>query len=120
MLNPVFSIAHMRQMGKYCVSKLTVHSENQDSPYLLPRHVQAEGRVAQSSQGWSSRGKSQFKKIHVVLTSDTPNQLKMDLLLWMNRTALELVGQSGLGYSFDSLEEDRATHRYSTSAKQLV
>ncbi|KAH9475657.1 Cytochrome P450 monooxygenase 91 [Psilocybe cubensis] len=44
----------------------------------------------------------------------------MDLLLWMNRTALELVGQSGLGYSFDSLEEDAATHRYSTSAKQLV
>lgn len=44
----------------------------------------------------------------------------MDLLLWMNRTALELVGQSGLGYSFDTLEEDAATHRYSTSAKQLV
>ena len=27
---------------------------------------------------------------------------------WMGRTALELVGQAGLGYSFDPLVSDRA------------
>lgn len=28
------------------------------------------------------------------------------MLNWMSRTALELVGQGGLGYSFDPLVED--------------
>ncbi|KAK7696401.1 hypothetical protein QCA50_001055 [Cerrena zonata] len=30
---------------------------------------------------------------------------EIDMLNWMTRTALELVGQGGLGWSFDSLEE---------------
>ena len=37
----------------------------------------------------------------------------------MSRTALELVGQSGLGYSFDSLTEDGVSHPYSTAVKLL-
>ncbi len=28
---------------------------------------------------------------------------EMDMLSWLNRTALELIGQSALGYSFDPL-----------------
>ncbi|CAA7263344.1 unnamed protein product [Cyclocybe aegerita] len=38
----------------------------------------------------------------------------------MTRTALELVGQADLGYSFDDLTEGVALHPYSKSAKQLV
>ena len=38
----------------------------------------------------------------------------------MTRTALELIGQSGLGYSFDSLTEDGKTHIFSKSVKELV
>ena len=38
----------------------------------------------------------------------------------MTRTALELIGQSGLGYSFDSLTEGGKTHIFSKSAKELV
>lgn len=38
----------------------------------------------------------------------------------MTRTALELIGQSGLGYSFDPLTEDGKEHRFSVSAKLLV
>ena len=30
------------------------------------------------------------------------------MLGWMGRTALELVGQAGLGYSFDPLTQDKA------------
>lgn len=30
------------------------------------------------------------------------------MLGWMGRTALELIGQGGLGYSFDPLVEDKA------------
>ena len=29
--------------------------------------------------------------------------MEIDMLTWMGRTALELVGQGGLGYSFDPL-----------------
>lgn len=31
---------------------------------------------------------------------------ELDILNWMTRTALELVGQGGLGHSFDSLDSD--------------
>ncbi|KAI0710035.1 cytochrome P450 [Earliella scabrosa] len=33
---------------------------------------------------------------------------ELDMAEWMGRTALELVGQAGLGYSFDPLVSDRA------------
>jgi len=38
---------------------------------------------------------------------------EVDVLHWMSRTALELIGQSGMGYSFDSLadNEDMACSR---------
>ena len=31
---------------------------------------------------------------------------EVDVLAWMGRAALELIGQGGLGYSFDPLTED--------------
>jgi hypothetical protein len=39
---------------------------------------------------------------------------------WLTRTALELIAQSGLGYSTDSLADDSDTHPYSTALKQLM
>jgi len=32
---------------------------------------------------------------------------EIDVLRWMSRTALELIGQSGMGYSFDSLADNQ-------------
>ena len=32
--------------------------------------------------------------------------VEIDMLAWMGRTALELVGQAGLGYSFEQLTSD--------------
>ncbi|KAI0648491.1 cytochrome P450 [Trametes meyenii] len=49
------------------------------------------------------------QRLHVALTSrvkDGPREL--DVLGWMGRTALELIGQGGLGHSFDPLTEDVA------------
>lgn len=34
------------------------------------------------------------------------DQKEVDVLNWMSRAALELIGQGGLGYSFDPLTED--------------
>ena len=45
---------------------------------------------------------------------------KIEVLSWMTRTALELIGQSGLGYSFDPLTEDGDKHIFSKSVKELV
>ncbi|KAJ3921772.1 cytochrome P450 [Lentinula edodes] len=78
MLNPVFSIAHMRSMIARCL--ITPGSE------------------------WASRGKC----------------YQIDLLEWMARTALELIGQSGFGYSFDDMMDDVPKHKYSTVIKDLV
>ena len=38
---------------------------------------------------------------------------------WTGRTALELIAQSGLGYSIDSLSRDTDIHPYSTAVKDV-
>lgn len=39
---------------------------------------------------------------------------------WMGRTALEMIGQGGFGYSFDAFEEDTNPNPYSESIKALL
>ncbi|KAF5382086.1 hypothetical protein D9615_004310 [Tricholomella constricta] len=83
MLNPVFSINHMRQM----------------IPFFYD--------VA--------------NKLHVAIArqvADGPREI--DILQWMTRAALEMIGQGGLGYSFDSLVGGEAEHPYSKSVKGLM
>jgi hypothetical protein len=46
------------------------------------------------------------------------NNLSYMKQLWMTRTALELVGQAGLGHTFDPLMDDEVPH-YITAVKQL-
>ncbi|TRM60984.1 cytochrome P450 [Schizophyllum amplum] len=53
-----------------------------------------------------------------IQTANGPTEL--DMLHWMGRTALELIGRSGLGYSFDSLTPDEPAHPYAASVKELV
>ena len=43
----------------------------------------------------------------------------IDILSWMGRTALEIIGQVGLGHSFDHLTED-VQDEYTDAVKQLV
>jgi len=83
MLNPVFSIAHMRGM--------------------IPTFYNVAHKLRDTFA-------------HMV--KDQPQEI--EVLSWMGRTALELIGQSGLGYSFDPLTEDGVPHPYSIAAKRLV
>ncbi|KAG6907126.1 hypothetical protein DXG01_010430 [Tephrocybe rancida] len=46
-----------------------------------------------------------------------PKSFAIDILHWMGRTALELIGQSGLGYSFDPLVEGAKPHPFSEAVK---
>ncbi|KAJ3527607.1 hypothetical protein NMY22_g9729 [Coprinellus aureogranulatus] len=47
-------------------------------------------------------------------------QTEIDILGWMTRTALELIGVNGFGYSFDSLEPDAVEHRFTKSLKNML
>ncbi|KAE9382819.1 cytochrome P450, partial [Gymnopus androsaceus JB14] len=83
MLNPVFSIAHMRSM-------MPIFYDVVDQLKSALTH-----RVQSGPQ-------------------------EIDLLGWMARTALELIGQSGFGYSFDNMVDDVPKHKYSMVIKDLV
>ncbi|KAF7768259.1 hypothetical protein Agabi119p4_7502 [Agaricus bisporus var. burnettii] len=83
MLNPVFSINHMREM--------------------IPLFYEVTNRL-----------RSVLKK-----KLDKGSQ-EIDILHWSGRTALELIGQGGMGYSFDSLTDDHDYHPYRTAVKNFV
>ena len=42
----------------------------------------------------------------------------IDIMKWLSRAALEYVGQGGLGYSFDALDEKKGND-YSDTMKKL-
>ncbi|KAJ3717825.1 cytochrome P450 [Lentinula raphanica] len=49
-----------------------------------------------------------------------PATQEVDILSWMGRTALEIMGQAGLGYSFDPLTDEETAHPYSRVIKELL
>ncbi|KAF8905032.1 cytochrome P450 [Gymnopilus junonius] len=60
-------------------------------------------------------------KLRSTLLSKVENgPQEIDMLHWMTRTALELIGQSGFGFSFDPLTEGGVAHPYSASVKQFI
>ncbi|EAU84603.2 cytochrome P450 [Coprinopsis cinerea okayama7 len=83
LLNPVFSIAHMREM--------------------IPTFYEVAHRLRDS-----------------ISTTVSAGETEMNMLEWTTRTALELIGRSGLGTSIDSLEPEGKPHPYATSIKNLM
>ncbi|KAI3605409.1 cytochrome p450 [Moniliophthora roreri] len=45
---------------------------------------------------------------------------EIDMASWLSRTAFELIGQSALGVSFDSLDDDQGAHPYSKTVKDVI
>lgn len=45
---------------------------------------------------------------------------QIDVVSWMTRLAMEIIGQSGLGYTFDDLAENGVQHQYVIVSKRLV
>ncbi|KAG2003363.1 cytochrome P450 [Coprinopsis cinerea AmutBmut pab1-1] len=83
MLNPVFSIAHMRGM--------------------VPIFWEVASKVRATFQRKVANGPVEIEMHH-----------------WITRTALELIGQSGLGWTFDTLTEDEhTTHPFHVALKSF-
>ena len=62
---------------------------------------------------------SQLKQaVHAQVGNSKEGQ-EVDILHWMGRTALELIGQAGLGYSFDPLIAD-APDEFAEAAKAFM
>ena len=47
-------------------------------------------------------------------------QRELDMLDWMGRAALEIIGQAGLGHSFDPLISHTESDRYTKAAKTYL
>jgi hypothetical protein len=45
---------------------------------------------------------------------------ELDMLAWLSRVSLELIGQAGIGVSFDTLSETSPPNEYMLAAKQLM
>lgn len=45
---------------------------------------------------------------------------EVDLMQLLSRTALELIGQAGLGYSFENFEDETSRSEYTRSVKDLL
>ncbi|KAJ3786493.1 cytochrome P450 [Lentinula aff. detonsa] len=53
-------------------------------------------------------------------TSSNPHVgQEIDILQWLGRTAFELIGQAGLGYSFDPMTDEGSAHPFSGVMKSL-
>ena len=44
----------------------------------------------------------------------------LDIHYWISRAALEIIGQAGLGYSFENLNDENATTEYARAVKDLL
>lgn len=82
MLNPVFSVAHLRHM---------VPTFFKVSEQLSDTFSQKVGNQKQ----------------------------EMDMVTWMTRAALEIVGQSGMGTSFGPVTEEQEEPHYIASVKEF-
>ncbi|KZP25687.1 cytochrome P450 [Athelia psychrophila] len=80
------------------------------NPVFSPRHLQDMVPIFHNVS---------HKLRDAILSRVTAGPQEIDMLHWFGRTALEFVGQSGLGYSFDNLDDGPA-HPYSLSIKNLI
>ncbi|KAF7969443.1 hypothetical protein HWV62_27341 [Athelia sp. TMB] len=59
-----------------------------------------------------------YKLRDAILAQVKTDPREIEMMHWFGRTALELIGQSGLGYSFDNFDEG-PPHPYSLAIKDL-
>ncbi|TFK22368.1 cytochrome P450 [Coprinopsis marcescibilis] len=61
-----------------------------------------------------------YKLRHALVSQVEHGKTEIDLLSWITRTALEIIGQSGLGYSFDPLVEGEVAHPFAAAVRDFA
>lgn len=118
MLNPVFSIKHMRSLT--------------DVFYSIAHQVSAPPSLRPSLDAHFTIVEPHIiERILIILALfilQLRDELKrrvasgeeeINMLDWMSRAALEYIGQGGLGYSFDALDRSKS-NEYAESIKMLL
>lgn len=108
LLNPVFSINHMRSM----LPTFTVLTHQVSAIVLTTQMVVYHAHCIAPPHRWL-----QLDEVMKAKLKNGPQEI--DVLEWMTRVALELIGQGGLGYSFETLDETKS-NRYANAVKLLL
>ncbi|KAJ8081467.1 hypothetical protein PM082_007312 [Marasmius tenuissimus] len=104
MLSPVFSAAHLRDMTPIFYDVVKRVSPSEVPEYLI--QLIASFAFCQLSD--------------TLAKIASTGEREIDILSWSSRTALELIGRSGLGYSFDPLTDEACVHPYPAALKALL
>ncbi|RXW21502.1 hypothetical protein EST38_g4357 [Candolleomyces aberdarensis] len=62
---------------------------------------------------------NKLQKAFLLKVNRSNGEAEIEVASWLTRTALELIGQAGFGYSFDALEEGTKEHPFAASLKDL-
>lgn len=138
MLNPVFSVAHLRHMGGFlgCCYLAEVLNRLHSVPtffgvtkqvhgcHLTPvlaetddaLHNAATRHFCENGLQRSARSKNSCNLPRIFLSAPF---FQIDMITWMTRAALEIVGQSGLGTSFSPVSDDHPEHPFIAAVKEL-
>ncbi|KAG6883878.1 hypothetical protein C0993_003161 [Termitomyces sp. T159_Od127] len=85
--------------------------------FMLPIFSGVAKKVRQQrrNQQWYHKEFDQVE--HAIKSKLAQGPQEIDVLHWMSRAALEMIGQSGLGYSFDPLVEGATPHPFCGAAQ---
>ncbi|KAF5392163.1 hypothetical protein D9757_001398 [Collybiopsis confluens] len=104
MLNPMFSLTHLREMG------------TQSRPLSAVRHSPTKMTVPvlfEIAHKMENALKTQSRN------SSLPDK-EINILSWLGRASLEMIGEAGLGYSFDPMMDESSSHPFSRIMKDLL
>ena len=79
----------------------------------------APGYVPEEDVEGLSRGPYRSWTLFLLHSRYVGTPFQIDVLHWMSRTALKLIGQSGLGYTFDSLAESSQENTYTRGVRRF-
>lgn len=124
-LNPVFATRHIRdllpvfQSVARNVRPLTLILSTPSHAHLtyISSH-QLRRRLAADIQSRTTSSSLHPSSNATTRTSAAESEAEIDVLDWISRTALDLIGHGGLGYSFGALEGTKDA--YSVAARRLL